>query len=202
MADAVNTLPMPGINFTAEFEAFAKMVEISRDLLAESIGDAGDTKTPELVLSVLDGAVQLSERAAASYKTMAHAWLSKTRWIEAKVAENEEVLSDLNERTKDLGSFAGPMDIATRAIEVDVYARAEQYAKEALHEAYDEFKREAEIDHVERDSSDWDLMMEATKPEYEVLQKAKRDHRNARRRLETAIRRHRLNSFSRADIAA
>ena len=196
MANAVNADPLFTNRFGVEFDSFINMVKTAHDLLAESVDDPADDISGRLVLNVLSGALQVSNHAKMSLIDIQAELERRMRGMCEDIAETAAEQVMLNAMVK------GPLYIADRAIQVDTYATAERYAKEALHEAYDEFKREAEIDHVERDSSDWDLMMEATKPEYEVLQKAKRDHRNARRRLETAIRRHRLNSFSLADAAA
>lgn len=63
--------------------------------------------------------------------------------------------------------------------------------KAALDRAYRAWKAKNDIGRVDRDSDDWERMMSGTKREYEMMEKAKRQERNARARLATAINRHR-----------
>lgn len=81
--------------------------------------------------------------------------------------------------------------IADLAITVDDLEGKRRFCGDALGTAYGEWKERHGIERVERDTLDWVRMMSATKPEYESLQETKRNEKNARRRLATAIRRYR-----------
>lgn len=89
------------------------------------------------------------------------------------------------------GNFSGLIAIAELAIAVNNRETVVKHRKIALNEAYNAFKDINGIDHVERDSDEWESMMFSTKKEYAVLEAAKREEKNARRRLSTAIRRYR-----------
>jgi len=88
------------------------------------------------------------------------------------------------------------LDIADRALTADAAASEAKYASSVLNEAYRDWKDANGVENVDRGSEDWDLMLAATKPEYAEAEEAKRLERNARRRLQTAIARHRNASVS------
>lgn len=74
------------------------------------------------------------------------------------------------------------------AIEAHHYTRLRRQAKYRLESAYSEWKSANGVfDHIERDSTEWNAMMEGTHDEYQALEDAKRQERNAQARLERAI---------------
>ncbi len=87
--------------------------------------------------------------------------------------------------------IASLIGIAGRALEVDACEQKRRLEDKALRTAYQAWKSRRGIQHVERDSVDWTLMLNDTTPEYFRLGDACRDERNARKRLATAIARHR-----------
>ena len=88
------------------------------------------------------------------------------------------------------------LDIADRALTADAAATKAKIASSGLNKAYRDWKDANSVENVEAGSEDWDLMLAATKPEYEAAEFAKRVARNAHRRLQTAIIRHRNSSVS------
>ncbi|PWL17043.1 hypothetical protein DKP76_13475 [Falsochrobactrum shanghaiense] len=82
------------------------------------------------------------------------------------------------------------IEIAEKAIEVNRHEREVRFYSDALGASYDDFKEARGIDRIERGTPEWAEMMEITKPDYIKQEDAKRLARNARRRLETAIRRY------------
>lgn len=82
-------------------------------------------------------------------------------------------------------------DIASRALDVEQFEQQRKADRQALINAYNRWKNKNQIEHVVRDSLEWVQMMVATKREYEQFEAAKCDERNAKRRLQTAIRRYR-----------
>lgn len=78
--------------------------------------------------------------------------------------------------------------IGLKAITAHRLTTARKQSRENLIAAYNAWKNEEGIDRVERDSPDWNAMMEATHDEYAAWNKARTDERNALRRLETACR--------------
>lgn len=85
----------------------------------------------------------------------------------------------------------GLVAIAELAITIDELERDRKLKGTDLGNAYEDWKLERGIDHVERDTEEWTAMLSATKLWYEQWTEAKRQEKNARRRLVTAIRRHR-----------
>lgn len=83
------------------------------------------------------------------------------------------------------------LEIANRAIEADDLERLARIEQSDLETAYEDFKEEAGLAYIEGNSPEWQQMMTATKAEYEAAQVAKRKAYNAKRRLKTAIDRHR-----------
>lgn len=83
------------------------------------------------------------------------------------------------------------LSIAEKAIEADRLEREAKYAASELNDAYDDYKAGLNIDHVERDGDLWGEMLEHTKQEYKASEDAKRQSKNAKRRLQSAIQRYR-----------
>jgi len=74
------------------------------------------------------------------------------------------------------------------AIEAHHYKRLRRQAKYRLESAYSNWKSANRVfDRIERDSPEWNAMMEGTHDEYLALEDAKRHERNAQARLERAI---------------
>lgn len=88
-------------------------------------------------------------------------------------------------------NIANLIAIAGRAIEVNDRETVLRHRKSALIQAYQDWKAIHCFDRVERDTEDWERMMNATSGQYRMVEKAKQDLKNAKRRLDTAIRRHR-----------
>lgn len=89
-----------------------------------------------------------------------------------------------------LSQISQLIEIAERAIEFSARQSVVKHRKAGLNRAYRVWKSSVGIEHVGRDTPDWDQMMVATSAEYALYQGAKNAERNARRRLETSIKRH------------
>lgn len=89
-----------------------------------------------------------------------------------------------------IGSISALLRIAEKAIDAHGAEDRRRMAHEALRDAYTCWKRKNGVKHVERDSLDWTRMLGATAVAYTVVEAAKREERNAQRRLATAIRRY------------
>lgn len=96
----------------------------------------------------------------------------------------------MNMMTREVSKISILMEIASRAIEVEELESQRALEDHALGAAYHDWKEANGLDRVERDTREWDRMMDATSEEYAALQKAKRLEGNARRRLKTSIRRY------------
>ncbi|MEN5300094.1 hypothetical protein ABE530_17360 [Brucella sp. TWI559] len=96
----------------------------------------------------------------------------------------------------DPSSYSLLTDIASRALDVDQFESQRKADRKVLLYAYNKWKNKNQIEHVERDSLEWVQMMVATKREYEQFEAAKNDERNAKRRLQTAIKRYRQATLS------
>ncbi|WP_432344770.1 hypothetical protein WMC41_16110 [Shinella yambaruensis] len=84
------------------------------------------------------------------------------------------------------------LDIANRALVVDTCEQKRRKAQRDLSAAYDAWKTEHRIrDHMEAGSPEMERMLTATEAEYDLLTEAKRDEANARKRLQSAIRKYR-----------
>jgi hypothetical protein len=88
-----------------------------------------------------------------------------------------------------MDTLSAMLEIARLAIEVDELEAIAATEKVDLSDSYDGFKRLNAIDHVGRDTPEWEAMMRATSGEYASYQSAKRKSYNAKRRLKAAIRR-------------
>lgn len=86
--------------------------------------------------------------------------------------------------------IAALIAIAEAAIEADLRETAKKHRKVLLNHAYNRWKNERGIEHVERDSDEWEEMLAETKPEYREFERAKAFEKNSRARLKTAIRRY------------
>lgn len=75
------------------------------------------------------------------------------------------------------------------AIEAHHHASQRKLAQGDLTSAYEAWKREKGIERIESGSPAWNSMLKDTKPEYCLLQEAKRLERNAWARLGRAITR-------------
>lgn len=83
------------------------------------------------------------------------------------------------------------LDIAELALFVDECEQKSRKAQRDLSAAYVSWKTEHRIrDHMEAGSADMDRMKAATEAEYDLLTEAKRDAANARKRLQSAIRKY------------
>lgn len=90
----------------------------------------------------------------------------------------------------DVQNLTSLLSIAEKAIaaqDAEAHRKAEQAD---LTEAYAAWKAKHGIERVERDTLDWTRMMVATKPRFDRVEQAKREERNAKRRLATAITRY------------
>ena len=90
--------------------------------------------------------------------------------------------------------FTQLMEIAERALEADNLEMEAKFAKGDLSEAYVSYKTDRKLDDIKRGSDEWDGMLLATKSEYEVSSKAKRQAYNAKRRLQSSIIRYRAGA--------
>lgn len=93
----------------------------------------------------------------------------------------------------DAKQIADLVRIADLAISHDQFERDVRFHSDALGSGYGHFKETRGISHIERDTPEWDQMMRETKPVYEKLGEARRLARNAKRRLQSDIRRHTEN---------
>ncbi|MBS7696290.1 MULTISPECIES: hypothetical protein [unclassified Chelatococcus] len=91
--------------------------------------------------------------------------------------------------TDEISQIALLIEIARRAIDVEWYEDERRQCQSDLRQAFQEWKDARRIDHVERDTPNWDALMEATAEPFAELERAKRHARNAKKRLTTAIRR-------------
>ncbi len=80
--------------------------------------------------------------------------------------------------------------VAECAIDLHRHAVARQGAYYAFRDACYAYRCDRHVSAPERDSPQWDAMIEAVSTEYLFLQNRKRDERNAERRLTTAVRAH------------
>lgn len=83
------------------------------------------------------------------------------------------------------------IDIAARALDADWEEDCENAAHADLTEAYQAWKDENGIDHVARDSPEWEAMMASTTEAHLEHEASKRKTRNARKRLRTAVAKYR-----------
>ena len=83
------------------------------------------------------------------------------------------------------------LEIANRAIEADELERLARIEQADLETAYQDFKESVGLARIEGDMPEWEQMLNATKAEYAAVQEAKRKAYNAKRRLQSAIQRHR-----------
>lgn len=84
------------------------------------------------------------------------------------------------------------LDIANRALTVDMSEQKRRKAQRDLRAAYDAWKTEHRIrNRMEPGSPDMERMKAATEAEYDLLTEAKRDEANARKRLRSAIHKYR-----------
>lgn len=91
-------------------------------------------------------------------------------------------------------SLAKMAQVAECAVAVHYRETARKHRKNLLNEAYRNWKHDNSImEHLERDSDEWGAMLVGTKTEYDDLEKAKRQERSARQRLDRAVRKF-LNS--------
>lgn len=91
----------------------------------------------------------------------------------------------------DINKINQLLEIAEKSIEADRLRWNAKHAKHDLNEAYDTFKQEIGVDHIEIPSADWENMKAAIKGLYDASEEAKRIAYNAKRRLESAIQRYR-----------
>lgn len=96
----------------------------------------------------------------------------------------------------DARDIAALLEIAHRAIDLEDRSIERRDHQAMLNSAYVYYKRTNGIEAVERDTTEWDAMISATKSEYDDAETAKRAEYNAKRRLQTAIRRYRAKAFA------
>lgn len=83
------------------------------------------------------------------------------------------------------------LDIANRALIVDDCEQKRRKAQRDLRDAYLSWKTENRVSKLmEAGSSDMERMKAATEEEFDLLNEAKRDETNARKRLRSAIRKY------------
>lgn len=78
--------------------------------------------------------------------------------------------------------------VGKRAVEAHQLLQEEKHLKGHLSVSFSDWKAAHGIEFVERGSDDWEAMLNALAADYAELENVRRLHRNARRRLETAIR--------------
>lgn len=79
------------------------------------------------------------------------------------------------------------MQIAGLAVELVEAEEAFRDAKSDLNAAYNRFKYDRAIDHVDRDTPQWDTMMVLTRPEFAAASKARRRAYSVKRKLRAAV---------------
>lgn len=80
------------------------------------------------------------------------------------------------------------IDISAKAVDYVERQHKRRWMQNALNSAYAVWKKEADIvDRIERDTEDWKRMMGATAREYEDLEEAKRQEKNAQKRLRSSV---------------
>ncbi|WP_079212938.1 hypothetical protein [Brucella pituitosa] len=84
------------------------------------------------------------------------------------------------------------IEIAEKAIELQGFETDRKLSRRALEEAYEAWKEENDVVHIMRDTHGWSEMMVATKSEYQQFEEAKRVEGNAKRRLQSAIKRYQV----------
>ncbi len=84
-------------------------------------------------------------------------------------------------------------DIAERALDVSTHEYGRKSAYLTLVDAYKAWKAERKIGRIERNSPEWKQMQADTEEEYGRFCEARDLEHNARRRLDTAIRRYRAD---------
>jgi hypothetical protein len=94
-------------------------------------------------------------------------------------------------KTIEVAKISLLIDIAARALDADFYEDAENAAQADLHEAYQTWKADHDIQHVARDTPEWEAMMAGTAEPYADYEKCKRQTRNAKKRLRTSVARYR-----------
>ncbi|MFE1574105.1 hypothetical protein ACFIQG_20195 [Comamonas odontotermitis] len=79
-------------------------------------------------------------------------------------------------------------EIGLMAVELHVCTKNRKAASDSLKDAYRRWAHNTgTFHHFDRDSDEWNRMMIATDPEYQLEQAAKRKERNAMNRLHRAI---------------
>lgn len=91
----------------------------------------------------------------------------------------------------DIKNIPTLLDIAQKAIDFDACHEQRKQDVAALRERYNEWRRERDFVPAEPDSPEWQAIKEDTKGLYDLVQSSRREEKNARRRLATAIRRYR-----------
>lgn len=81
-------------------------------------------------------------------------------------------------------------NIAERALDVSAHEHKRKSAYLTLVDAYKAWKAKHKVGRVERNSAEWQQMQADTEEEYGRFCEARDHEHNARRRLETAIRRY------------
>lgn len=78
--------------------------------------------------------------------------------------------------------------IAERAVELHELEDARRHAYSLFDDACNTYKRKRRLGRLERDSIQWDAMMDAVSAEYAALADHKKAEYNGKRRLATAVR--------------
>lgn len=88
-------------------------------------------------------------------------------------------------------NIAPLLEVAQRAIDLNACEEQRKQDVAALRERYNEWRQERNYVPAEPESPEWLEIKEDTKGLYDLAQAARREEKNARRRLATAIRRYR-----------
>lgn len=82
------------------------------------------------------------------------------------------------------------ISIAQRAIELYHAHEEAAHAKVDLQEGYAEWRNEHGFDFIQRDSEEWEAMLQYTSGQYAFFQQKRADESAAKRRLKSAIKLH------------
>ena len=89
----------------------------------------------------------------------------------------------------DIQNLIALLDIAQKAIDLNACEDQRKQDASALRERYNEYRRAR--NYIPAEGDEWEDIKENTKGLYDLVQASRREERNARRRLASAIRRYR-----------
>ncbi|MBS7741419.1 MULTISPECIES: hypothetical protein [unclassified Chelatococcus] len=81
------------------------------------------------------------------------------------------------------------IEIARRAVELERCEFDQKCRVQDLHDGYRVWKEAHSVPHVDFNTPEWEAMKGFTEQQYDAVERAKRETYNAKRRLQTAIRR-------------